>query len=88
MDAFKLTDIQAEAILEPAAARLRRLEEMEDPGEHAGSGRNAPSLKSLLADRSSAGRRSTGKSPRIRREFGKETALGRAGPSSAAAPAR
>jgi topoisomerase-4 subunit A len=86
MDAFKLTDIQAEAILNLRLRSLRRLEEMEIRGEHAKLSAERTDLKTLLADRKKRERAIAKEVAEIQAKFGKDTALGKRRTQLSAAP--
>ncbi len=86
MDAFKLTDIQAEAILNLRLRSLRRLEEMEIRGEHAKLSAERAELKSLLADEKKRWKAIAKEVGEIQAKFGKDTALGKRRTQLTAAP--
>jgi len=77
MARFKLTDNQAEAILNMRLRSLRRLEEFEIKGEHDKLSAELAGLKTLLSDEK-ARWKAIGKEVReIQANFGKDDALGR-----------
>ncbi|NKB45981.1 MAG: DNA topoisomerase IV subunit A [Alphaproteobacteria bacterium] len=77
MKRFKLTDVQAEAILNMRLRSLRKLEEMEIKGEHEKLTKEKKGLKSLLKDASKQWA-SIGEQLRAaKKEFGQSTPLGK-----------
>ena len=86
--AFKLTDLQAEAILNMRLRALRRLEEFEIKGEHKKLiGRAQGPARRCSRTRSCSGARSPRRSRRPRRKFGGKTKLGKRRTELADAPA-
>ncbi len=77
MATFKLTEVQAEAILNMRLRSLRRLEEMQLRTEHAGLSGEAADLEALLADPALRWRKLDAEIADIGTRFGKSTALGR-----------
>ena len=78
MKTFKLTDVQADAILNMRLRNLRKLEEMEiTQGGQGAARRDARSSKSCSAPRRSSGRRSPARSRRCATKFGPKTPLGK-----------
>ena len=75
--AFKLTDIQAEAILNMRLRHLRKLEEMEIQGEHTDLTQERKDLNKLLKDEDLRWKRVAGEIGDIRKAYGKDTELGR-----------
>jgi len=86
MDAFKLSDVQAEAILNLRLRSLRRLEEMEIRGEHAKLSTERDELKSLLGDEKKRWKAIAKEISEVQAKFGKDTALGKRRTQLAAAP--
>ncbi len=77
MKRFKLTDVQAEAILNMRLRSLRRLEEMEIRGEHKKLSQEKAELKKLLGDESLRWQAISGEIQEIKKQFGPKTALGK-----------
>ncbi|MGH6619131.1 MAG: DNA topoisomerase IV subunit A, partial [Alphaproteobacteria bacterium] len=75
--AFKLTDAQAEAILNMRLRHLRKLEEMEIRNEHAELTQERKDLNKLLKDEDLRWKRIAGEIGDIRKAYGKDTELGR-----------
>ncbi|MEK7820713.1 MAG: DNA topoisomerase IV subunit A [Pseudomonadota bacterium] len=75
--AFKLTETQAEAILNMRLRQLRKLEEMEIRGEHKALSTERAELKSLLKDESKRWKTIAAENAEIRAAFGAKTDLGR-----------
>ena len=84
--AFKLTDMQAEAILNMRLRALRRLEEFEIKGEHKKLSAERKDLKALLADEKLQWDRIADETQETKRKFGAKTALGRRRTELADAP--
>jgi len=74
---FKLTDNQAEAILNMRLRHLRKLEEMEIRNEHAELTQERKDLKKLLKDEDLRWKKVAGEIGEIRKAYGKDTELGR-----------
>jgi topoisomerase-4 subunit A len=77
METFRLSDVQAEAILNMRLRSLRRLEEMEIRGEHKQLSEERAGLIELLGSDEKQWDRISGEISEIKREFGKGTPLGR-----------
>jgi len=77
MKAFKLTDNQAEAILNMRLRSLRRLEEMEIRGEHDALTKEQKDLKKLLASDKLKDEKLIEEVKAIDAKFGAKTALGK-----------
>ncbi len=77
MEAFGLTDFQAEAILNMRLRSLRRLEEMEIRREHAGLTEERAGIAALLDDEKKRWKAVAGEIRVIRAKFGGETSLGK-----------
>ncbi|MBM3950869.1 MAG: DNA topoisomerase IV subunit A [Rhodospirillales bacterium] len=77
MSAFKLSETQAEAILNMRLRQLRKLEEMEIKAEHKALVAERAEIKALLKDEGKRWRRIADEIADIRREFGAKTELGR-----------
>ncbi len=75
--AFKLTDGQADAILNMRLRSLRKLEEMEIRGEHSALIGERAELDKLLEDPKLRWKAISGQIDDIRKRFGAKTALGR-----------
>ena len=75
--AFKLTEVQAEAILNMRLRSLRKLEEMELRREHDDLSKERKELKTLLASKDKQWQRIAGEIKDLKTEFGQKTALGR-----------
>ena len=75
--AFKLTEVQAEAILNMRLRHLRKLEEMEIRSEHKSLMEERKALKALLKDEPMRWKRIGEEIKEIRKEFDKKTELGR-----------
>ncbi|MBW7849213.1 MAG: DNA topoisomerase IV subunit A [Rhodospirillales bacterium] len=76
MEAFDLTEIQTEAILNMRLRSLRRLEEMEIKREHAALKAERKELKDLLASEPRRWQKIAEELADTRARFGKDTALG------------
>jgi topoisomerase-4 subunit A len=83
---FKLTDTQAEAILNMRLRALRRLEEMEIRREHDGLSKEQKGLKALLRSEDEQWSRIAAEIKEVRETFSKKTDLGRRRTSFAEAP--
>jgi topoisomerase-4 subunit A len=77
MKAFRLTDNQAEAILNMRLRALRKLEEMQIRGEHAGLAKEQKELKKLLGSEVLLAERLIAEMKEIDAKFGLKTALGK-----------
>jgi topoisomerase-4 subunit A len=86
MKAFKLTDVQAEAILNMRLRALRKLEEMEIKREHESVTKERKELKSLLASKDKQWSRIADEIKALKSAFGQKTALGKRRTSFAEAP--
>ncbi|HLT75803.1 MAG TPA: DNA topoisomerase IV subunit A [Ferrovibrio sp.] len=86
MKRFKLTDVQAEAILNMRLRSLRRLEEMEIRGEHKKLSQEKAELKKLLGDEGLRWQAISGEIQELKKQFGPKTALGKRRTSIADAP--
>jgi topoisomerase IV subunit A len=75
--AFKLTEVQAEAILNMRLRHLRKLEEMEIQTEHDALTEERKGLKKLLKDEKLRWKRVAGEITEIKKAFGPDTDLGR-----------
>jgi topoisomerase-4 subunit A len=76
IDTFKLTDVQAEAILNMRLRALRKLEEMEIRNEHTALRDEQAGLESLLADEGKQWDSISGQIADIKAKFGQDTQLG------------
>lgn len=74
---FKLTDVQAEAILNMRLRSLRKLEEMEIKGEHDTLSKEMKSLKALLKDASKQWAKIGEQLKEMKAQFGQKTELGK-----------
>ena len=86
MRAFKMTDIQAEAILNMRLRSLRKLEEMELRREHDALTKERKELKSLLGSKDRQWQRIGDEIKALKAQFGQKTELGRRRTSFAEAP--
>ncbi len=77
MKRFKLTDVQAEAILNMRLRSLRKLEEMELRNEHKTLSKELAELKKLLADEALRWQAIAGEIQELKKQFGPKTALGK-----------
>ncbi|MCK6453011.1 MAG: DNA topoisomerase IV subunit A [Alphaproteobacteria bacterium] len=77
MKRFKLTDLQAESILNMRLRSLRKLEEMEIKGEHKSLSQEQKDLKALLKDEDGRWKTIAGEIGEIAKKFGGRTALGK-----------
>ncbi len=77
MKAFKLTDGQAEAILNMRLRQLRKLEETEIKAEHKALSEEQAGIKRLLKDKKKKWRAIAGEIADIKKQFGPDTELGR-----------
>jgi topoisomerase-4 subunit A len=83
---FKLTDVQAEAILNMRLRSLRKLEEMEIRGEHAALAREKAGLNALLKSEEKQWAAIADEIRALKKTFGPETPLGRRRTTFAEAP--
>ncbi len=86
MKAFKLTDVQAEAILNMRLRALRKLEEMEIRREHDSLTKERVALKSLLASKDRQWKHISDEIKALKDQFGRKTELGKRRTSFAEAP--
>ena len=86
MHAFKLTDIQAEAILNMRLRSLRKLEEMEIGREHDTLSKERKELKALLASDDKQWKHIADEIKSLKERFGQKTELGRRRTSFDTAP--
>jgi topoisomerase IV subunit A len=86
MKAFKLSDVQAEAILNMRLRALRRLEEIEIKREHDNLTKERKELKSLLASKDKQWKTISDEIKALKDQFGQKTALGKRRTSFAEAP--
>ncbi|MET0667336.1 MAG: DNA topoisomerase IV subunit A [Methyloceanibacter sp.] len=86
MKAFKLTDVQAEAILNMRLRALRKLEEMEIKREHESLTKERKELKALLASKDRQWKRIADEIKALKDQFGQKTTLGRRRTNFAEAP--
>ncbi len=77
MKAFKLSDVQAEAILNMRLRALRRLEEVEIKTEHKKLGTERKELKTLLGDEGMQWQAIAAQVQETKKKFGGKTPLGR-----------
>ena len=86
MKAFKLTDVQAEAILNMRLRALRKLEEMEIKREHESLTKERKELKALLASKDRQWKWIADEIKALKDQFGQKTTLGRRRTNFAEAP--
>jgi len=86
MRRFKLTDLQAESILNMRLRALRKLEEIEIKQEHADLSAERKELKALLKDEPKRWKKISGEIADMRARFGAKTEVGRRRTEIAAAP--
>ena len=86
MKAFKLSDVQAEAILNMRLRSLRKLEEMEIRREHDNLTKERKELKALLASKDKQWKTIADEIKALKDQFGQKTALGKRRTSFAEAP--
>src|ERR1700761_552279 len=84
---FKLTDVQAEAILNMRLRNLRKLEEMEIKGEQKELSAKQAELKKLLRSEKAQWKTIAGEIREVREKFGPKTPLGKRRTTFADAPA-
>jgi len=77
MKAFKLTDVQAEAILNMRLRQLRKLEEREINQEHAELTKEGKSIRGLLRDKDGRWKIITNEIADIKKQFSAKTLLGK-----------
>ena len=77
MKRFKLSDVQATAILDMRLRNLRKLEEMEIKGEHKALGEEKKQVEKLLASPAQQWKAITVQIKEVREKYGPTTALGR-----------
>jgi topoisomerase-4 subunit A len=77
MKRFKLSDVQADAILNMRLRNLRKLEEMEIRGEHADLKKEKSELEKLLKSPVSQWKKISDQVKEVKALFGPETALGK-----------
>ena len=87
MERFKLTDVQAEAILNMRLRSLRKLEEMEIKTEHGKLSEERHGLIELLGSDEKQWDKISGEIKEIKKQFGKSTPLGKRKTGTAAAAA-
>ncbi|HSD92360.1 MAG TPA: DNA topoisomerase IV subunit A [Methyloceanibacter sp.] len=86
MKAFKLAEVQAEAILNMRLRALRKLEEMEIKREHESLTRERKELKALLGSKDKQWKRIADEIKSLKDQFGQKTPLGKRRTSFAEAP--
>ena len=86
MKAFKLTEVQAEAILNMRLRSLRKLEEMEIRREHDSLTKERKELKALLASEDKQWKTIADEIKSLKDHFGQKTEIGRAARASPMAP--
>ncbi|MFQ5563613.1 MAG: DNA topoisomerase IV subunit A [Parvularculaceae bacterium] len=86
MKAFKLSDVQAEAILNMRLRALRKLEEMEIKAEHAALKKEQKALKALMKSDDAQWKRTADELKDVRKIFDPKTPLGRRRTGFDAAP--
>ncbi|MGN0903849.1 MAG: DNA topoisomerase IV subunit A [Alphaproteobacteria bacterium] len=77
MKRFKLTDVQAEAILNMRLRSLRKLEEMQIRGEHDKLGEEKAGLEALLEDEGLRWKAISDEISQMKQKFGARTSLGK-----------
>lgn len=77
MRAFKLTEVQADAILNMRLRSLRKLEEMQIKTEHDELAAEKAKLEALLADEALRWKEISGEIAAMKKKFGQSTALGK-----------
>ncbi|HRK70362.1 MAG TPA: DNA topoisomerase IV subunit A [Micropepsaceae bacterium] len=87
MKAFRLSDVQADAILNMRLRNLRKLEEMEIRAEHAGLKKEAEELSALIKSKARQGKKIAEEIKAIGEQFGPKTPLGKRRTGFAEAPA-
>jgi topoisomerase IV subunit A len=86
MKAFKLTEVQAEAILNMRLRSLRKLEEMEIKREHDDLTKERKELNALLRSKDKQWKRIGDEIKAVKEQFGQKTEIGRRRASFADAP--
>ncbi len=86
MERFKLSDVQAEAILNMRLRSLRKLEEMEIKTEHSKLSEERAGLMELLGSDERQWDKISGEIKDIKKQFGKSTPLGKRMTGTAALP--
>jgi len=86
MRRFKLTDLQAESILNMRLRALRKLEEIEIKQEHTDLSAERKELKALLKDEPKRWKKMSGEIAEMRARFGAKTEIGRRRTEIGAAP--
>ena len=86
MKAFKLSDVQAEAILNMRLRNLRKLEEMEIRGEEKALRTEKKALQTLLGSETEQWKTIAGQIKEVRTAYGPKTALGKRRTQFAEAP--
>jgi topoisomerase-4 subunit A len=86
MKAFKLTEVQAEAILNMRLRSLRKLEEMEIKREHESLTKERKELKALLGSKDRQWKTIADEIKALKDQFGQKTVLGKRRTSFADAP--
>ncbi len=87
IERFKLTDLQAESILNMRLRSLRRLEEIELRTEHGALSKEGAELDALMADDRKQWAAITGEIQELRKKYGPRTDIGRRRTEIADAPA-
>ncbi|MGB4106224.1 MAG: DNA topoisomerase IV subunit A [Alphaproteobacteria bacterium] len=87
MKAFKLTDVQAEAILNMRLRSLRKLEEMEIKGEHKSLSEEKAELEKLVKSEAKQWSKIKKQIGEIKKTFGPDTPLGKRRTKAGKAPA-
>jgi topoisomerase-4 subunit A len=87
MKTFKLTDVQADAILNMRLRNLRKLEEMEIRGEDKALREELKKLKALIGSEAQQWATVSGQIKELKQKFGPKTELGRRRTDFAEAPA-
>ena len=77
IETFKLTELQAEAVLNMRLRHLRKLEEMEIRNEHAALTEERKALKKLIKDEKLRWKKVAGEIAEMRKAFGPDTPLSR-----------
>src|SRR5262249_26125583 len=84
---FKLSDVQADAILNMRLRNLRRLEEMEIKAEDKALREERTKLKSLIGSPAQQWKTISGQIKELKEKLGAKTAIGKRGPTFGLAPA-
>ncbi len=85
--AFRLNDVQADAILNMRLRNLRKLEEMEIRAEHAGLKKEADELSALIKSKARQSKKIAEEIRAVGEQFGPKTAIGKRRTGFANAPA-